>query len=314
MSARAVGTVLIGNQTVARSDIRRLPECALPLDDASWAVARASLERDGFVLIRGAFDADTIAKCRVAMLAQVRRRGGIDLAAAKERGDPALVACAPIARTADGKRLQAGWTTDALVRIAASVAPMMRRVLKNFSLSCLQSGRVVDYRDEDEAGWAKVGESAPVQAVFNGPNLCGIAKQLFSNHCNEVAGSIRKASRIELLPQYTWLRMKGRGDVTIEHADYYFFYRSTAAFTGIGSINCPPSPSKDILTCGECSGSVLDHSPHASEVPKSHKASWLQCSLCNHVAFHSQWYDARSMRTKTKSQKNCMNRAEFLLF
>ncbi len=137
MSARAVGTVLIGNQTVVRSDIRRLPECALPQDDASWAAARASLERDGFVLIRDAFDADTIAKCRATMLAQVQRRGGIDLAAAKERGDPALGACAPIARTADGKRLQAGWTTDALVSAAASVAPIVRRLLTNFQFSLL---------------------------------------------------------------------------------------------------------------------------------------------------------------------------------
>ena len=114
-SARELGTVLIGNQTVARSDIRRLPECALPQTDADWSEARASLERDGFVLIRGAFDAATIAKCRATMLAQVQRRGGIDVASARELGDPSLCACAPIARTADGKKLQAGWTTDALV-------------------------------------------------------------------------------------------------------------------------------------------------------------------------------------------------------
>ena len=92
-----------------------MPECALPQTDADWSEARASLERDGVVLIRGAFDAATIAKCRATMLAQVQRRGGIDLAAARELGDSALGACAPIARTSDGKKLQAGWTTDALV-------------------------------------------------------------------------------------------------------------------------------------------------------------------------------------------------------
>jgi hypothetical protein len=160
----------------------------------------------------------------------------------------------------------------------------------------LQFGRVVDYRDEDETGWAKVGRSAPVQAVFNGPIICGIAAQLFSD---QAAGSIRKTAQIELLPQYTWLRMKGRGDVTIEHADVYFFYRSTSLFASLRS----PSSSKDSLACGECSGSASDHSPHAHEVPKSHKASWLQCSLCNHVAYHSQWYDLHQ-KLFTKAMMN----------
>jgi hypothetical protein len=199
---------LIGNQKVTRNSIRHLPEVAVPQCSADWRHARSQLQRDGFVLLRGAFPAEMIAACRSAMLAQLRCRGGIDETAVND--DPELRSTAPIAHDEHGK-WQAGWTTDAI------------------------TGRVVDFRDPDEAGWARVGASKAVQAIYNGPTLQSYAEQLLLD--------TDSPHRIQTLPHYTWLRMKGRGDVTIEHADYYFFNRSTQMFAinGLAGMNADPA-------------------------------------------------------------------------
>jgi hypothetical protein len=83
--------------------------------------------------------------------------------------------------------------------------------------------------------------------------------------------------------------MKGRGDVTIEHADYYFFHRSTTLFQSLS----PPSdsslaPMTDV--CAECHGNQTQDSPYMVDVRSDLSKRWLSCELCQRVSYHQEWY------------------------
>ncbi len=178
-------------------------------ETTQWFALRQSLDAEGYVVIRGAVPAAAVAEGRRALLTQVQRRGGLGVSNGVDPlGPDAPLICVParIGRTPDGRGWLPGWTVDAL------------------------SGRVVDFRDEDEAGWAQVGRSPPVQSLFDGDLLRNLTARLFGARAEPGTAVSRPSPRVQLLPQYTWLRMKGRGDVTIEHADYYFFHRSTQLF------------------------------------------------------------------------------------
>lgn len=86
------------------------------------------------------------------------------------------------------------------------------------------SGGLTDERDDDQDGWLAVGTSTTMSSVFDGGYLRGFLAGLFGGPDN-----------IETLPENTWLRLKGRGDVTIEHADYFYFKRSTGITAGDSS-------------------------------------------------------------------------------
>jgi len=64
---------------------------------------------------------------------------------------------------------------------------------------------VVGGRDEDHLPWRDIGNSKTVVNVYDGPELHALFGKLFGN-------------QFKTQPNCTWLRMKGRGEITVEHA------------------------------------------------------------------------------------------------
>ncbi|CEP02360.1 hypothetical protein PBRA_008944 [Plasmodiophora brassicae] len=85
-----------------------------------------------------------------------------------------------------------------------------------------------------------------MSSVFDGGNLRGFLAGLFGGPDN-----------IETLPENTWLRLKGRGDVTIEHADYFYFKRSTDMFERYATDDEKVPHDGSCGACGRTTGSMV---------------------------------------------------------
>jgi hypothetical protein len=86
-----------------------------------------------------------------------------------------------VAKDIRTNRLHEGWTVDA------------------------ESGGVVGDRDDDHKGWSEIGNSQELVSVYNGAELRSFYRSLFGES-------------FITQPDCTWLRMKGRGEATVEHA------------------------------------------------------------------------------------------------
>jgi hypothetical protein len=99
----------------------------------------------------------------------------------------------------------------------------------------LQSGGLVGGRESDDsvAGWHEIGNSRELTDVYNGAALKSFYQQLFEQDASYSSRAHLKANGVpsySTLPSCTWLRAKGPGEVTAEHADYYYFWKNTSIF------------------------------------------------------------------------------------
>ncbi len=86
-----------------------------------------------------------------------------------------------------------------------------------------ESGGVVGDRDPDVAMWREVGNSRALVDVYDGADLKQFVRSLFGK-------------RARTLPGCTWLRAKGRGELTAEHVDYFYFYKNTSIMGGASAL------------------------------------------------------------------------------
>jgi len=96
------------------------------------------------------------------------------------------------------------------------VARTGKRYVEGFTIDA-ESGGVVGDRDTDDSSieWAKIGNSLVMTAVYCGDSLRTFYQKLFGEN------------NFTMLPQCTWLRLKSKNELTVEHADYYYFRQST---------------------------------------------------------------------------------------
>jgi Phytanoyl-CoA dioxygenase (PhyH) len=127
---------------------------------------------------------------------------------------------AHIAHNEDGTYVK-GWTVDA------------------------ESGGVVGDRDENHEAWAAIGNSDTLTQVYNGPDLHALYRGLFGDTYRPQPGC-------------TWMRIRGHGDVTVEHADYYYFKQHTDLFHG-------------------------QYRTHGHDPPPALPAMNTQCTLCDRL-------------------------------
>jgi hypothetical protein len=148
------------------------------------------LDADGYILIRGAVQYDTALTGRNKLVNHLAKKDAIDT----KKG---TLSEAFIKNVGDD-----GWTVDA------------------------ETGGFVNNRETDEAidGWREIGWCPEVRNVYNGEDIHAVYRFLW--------GKPRTKSQdgYVALSQNTWLRAKGKGEVTSEHADYYYFKQNTTTF------------------------------------------------------------------------------------
>lgn len=138
---------------------------------------------------------------------------------------------AGIAVDAEGRCVQ-GWTVDA------------------------ESGGVIGDRDDDSEPWATIGNSRALQDVYNGPALHQLYQGLFGDSFATQPGS-------------TWMRVRGHGDITVEHADYYYFKAETDLFHK----QYRHMTSYSTQCCSLCDR------PYDGSAPQVNKGEW-HCASC----------------------------------
>ncbi len=86
------------------------------------------------------------------------------------------------------------------------------------------TGGIVDKREADSeiSEWKRIGTSTAVTNIYNGSAL----KKFYQNIFQEDSDST-----IHAFPECTWIRAKGAGELTNEHADYYYFRSKTDMFS-----------------------------------------------------------------------------------
>jgi hypothetical protein len=214
----------------------------LPLTDSTplytasnYPALFKQLDKDGVILVRGVISKEVVEKARRTVLDHLKGKGAIEQDAN---------AVAKIKKTEGGERVK-GWTIDA------------------------DSGGVNGDRETDTAveGWRKVGTSKEVLNVYHGPELHRFFHSLFTaGHQLQVEGSA-PSSPFTAFPDCTWLRIRGHGDDTTEHTDYYYFKQERTIFSDHFLHSTSPSPAPS--TCIVCSSAA---DPHLT----------LLCDLCDH--------------------------------
>lgn len=106
-----------------------------------------------------------------------------------------------------------------------------------------ETGGFVSDREPDSAieGWKAVGWSDEMRSVYAGPDLQAVYKFLWGQERTEYEDGYN------MLSEVTWLRAKGKGEVTAEHADYYYFKQNTDIF----QTNKHPQISRDASVFNE---------------------------------------------------------------
>ena len=177
------------------------------------------LDSAGVILIRGVIPTPTVIAARTRVLSHLRSKGAV-----APSSDPTA---ALISR--DGGQRVKGWTIDA------------------------DSGGVNGDREDDSAvaGWKAVGTGPEVRDVYHGPALHSLFHRLFSAGHALQGGAVPERP-FTAFPDCTWLRIRGHGDDTQEHTDYYYFKQERSIFSDHFHHPQPlPSPP---TVCVRCKG------------------------------------------------------------
>ena len=177
------------------------------------------------------------------------RKRILEFVASKNGLDPSVedVLSAKI-RKENAKKFVEGWTADAL------------------------SGGVTGDRDDDVEGWLELGTNVELTQVFDGSDYRNFVHRLFSTQ------------NIRFMPENTWIRVKGQNDVTVEHADYYYFKRSTSIF-----VKKNEKVSKSKLLCTIC-GKIVDRRSISRDRLIDSESHW-HCSDCadSQIPYYTCW-------------------------
>lgn len=135
-----------------------------------------------------------------------------------------------------------------LLHTSASIneGRMIVNRIKGFVVDA-ESGGVVGDREPEctFADWKKIGNSNELISCYAGSDL--------ERFCDLLFGSNSKNKKcFDLLPSCTWMRMKGSGETTVEHADLFYFKENTNIFSTHWPTKYFPKASFDHSTCHIC--------------------------------------------------------------
>ena len=218
-----------------------------------YTALRARLEDQGFLFVRGVIPPATVRAARMKMLVHLRDKGAMrdnteweqgfieyqskwdekqkiikGTAAQKKKQKNAAAAAATTAAT---PKASMGMMSAAA---SSSSAPSNKKMIPGWVVDA-ESGGLVGGRESDDAikGWHAIGNSRELKDVYNGASIRAFYQRLFEND-EDYTSRPHLASQGALpyttLPSCTWLRAKGPGEVTAEHADYYYFAKNTSIF------------------------------------------------------------------------------------
>jgi len=161
-----------------------------------------------------------------------------------------------------------------------------------------------DQAEKERKLWKTVCNGPPIEGLLKGPEVTEILEKFAEKHSEQSAVQFRS---LNFHPFYTWLRIKGKKEMTIEHSDYFHFQRQTVLFTSPSEVAddqlefLPPElkdnpearftdestcercksteRSQQMILCDECDkGYHIDClNPPLEEMPKD---DW-HCSECN---------------------------------
>lgn len=244
-----------------------------------FGALRARLEKEGFLFVRGVISPAAVKAARQKMLSHLHSKGAIRDDTAWEqafieyqsRWDEKQRAMSKGGAAAAGnKKPRASMGMMAASSggmMAASGSGMMassgggmmscsptpscsgsysaKKMIPGWTVDA-ESGGLVNGPETDGAaatkGWHAIGNSAELTAVYNGPALHSFYARLFANEPQFLSHPTLSQNNLppySSLPSCTWLRAKGPGEVTAEHADYYYFAKNTSIF---GDYFVPPMP------------------------------------------------------------------------
>jgi hypothetical protein len=128
-----------------------------------------------------------------------------------------------------------------------------------------ETGGIVAEKEPDEMidGWRDLAWSPALRDVYAGDDLRKIYEFVWGPARTEGADGYN------MLSDVTWIRAKGRGEATAEHADYYYF----KGFTSVFRDNRHPYISRD--------AEMWNDKNVSEELLKSPKA--IACDLCSRV-------------------------------
>ncbi|GAB5370191.1 hypothetical protein AAMO2058_001471400 [Amorphochlora amoebiformis] len=178
----------IGNETIRYGKRLKEATCSTHMyKEGDFDGLRQRLNQDGYLWIQGVINRTTVLEGRRKMIETLSLKGAI-------KPTPDL----NISEKNNFNENRAyisdckleGWCVDA------------------------ESGGTVGDRDDDVKLWHAVGNSEALTNVYNGKDLKKFCTDLFGN-------------KSRLLPGCTWLRAKGKGEITAEHVDYFYFYKNT---------------------------------------------------------------------------------------
>ena len=301
--------IRVGNRNLTmHSELIEMTDSTDLFKAGQFDALRQRLETDGFLFLRGVIPRETVEKARHKMLKHLHSKGAIrhgtewkealieyqsvwdennKTSQKSKKAKTAASTSSSLSSSSSSKKMIPGWTVDA------------------------ESGGIIGGREPDSAvkGWHAIGNSKELTDVYNGAALKSLYQSLFSQ-------STQYSSRPELaeaglpaystLPSCTWLRAKGPGEVTAEHADYYYFAKNTHIFRDYwreekdANVDSSPLPEsiEDRETCQIC------HDPRDPD-------RTLICDLCEH-GYHTDCLTPRLTNLPTEEQEfhcyKCQNK------
>lgn len=250
----SLSRVRVGNRNLAmHSELVEMTDSTPLFAARDFPALRGRLEEQGFLFVRGVIPPAVVAAARRKMLLHLRDKG------AMRDGTHWEDAFVEYQKAWDAKQKHLGSTSTSkkqkLPPFTAHAAPSIMEGMMQCTLSSsssgageaggkmipgwtvdAESGGLVGGREADDsvAGWREVGTSRELTDVYNGAALHSFYQQLFEQDRSYSSRAHLKAAGVPsftTLPSCTWLRAKGAGEVTAEHADYYYFRKNTDIFS-----------------------------------------------------------------------------------
>eukprot|EP00457_Paulinella_chromatophora_P007271 gb/GEZN01007294.1/.p1 GENE.gb/GEZN01007294.1/~~gb/GEZN01007294.1/.p1 ORF type:complete len:421 (-),score=57.28 gb/GEZN01007294.1/:227-1489(-) len=150
------------------------------------------LQEDGYLFVKSVLNSETVNRGRKSILTFLEKKGAI------------LAGTDPL---------------EAKIAHAVGLTKAKPQFQEGFCISTRTGGCASDREPEETQNtWKAFSLTEPIRNMYHGPELFSFFDVVFGpKHHKSFADC-------------TWLRMKGRGEVTAEHADYYYFKGNTSIF------------------------------------------------------------------------------------
>jgi len=107
-----------------------------------------------------------------------------------------------------------------------------------------------DLAERERRAWKKVGTGDEIQRCLRGPEVAALLAGFAACAAEDAAAAAAAAAKrkavaaaatayqpINMHPFYTWIRIKGAGEMTVEHADYFHFREATPLFASPSEVD-----------------------------------------------------------------------------